>query len=251
MKIDLSSKAAIVTGASRGIGAEIARSLAAHGAKVAVNYATREDKAKEVLAEIEKAGGQGFIHKADVTVKQEAEAMVAETVRRYGRVDILVNNAAIGFKAKPFIDYLWEDAEAKITGEMKAMFFVTQAALRDMVKRKAGKIIMISSTVSRAPSEGFFTQAVAKAAMDSAVRVMARELGPQGINVNAVSPGLMPTDATSHLPEAMFKAVAEFTPMKRVGMPQDAAGVVTFLSSSLSDFITGQYIAVSGGSYMP
>lgn len=251
MNLDLSSKVAVVTGASRGIGAEIAKSLALHGAKVVVNYVSRKDKAEEVLADIKKKGADGSIFKADVTVKEEAEAMVAEAIKRYGHLDILVNNAAIGFPMKPFIDYSWEEAEAKITNEMKAMFFTTQAALRDMLKRRAGRIIMISSTISRSPAEGFFSHAAAKAAMDSAARVMAKELGPKGINVNVVGPGLMVTDATAFLPEAMFKAVAEFTPLKRVGMPADVAGIVTFLSSPMADFITGQYIPVSGGSYMP
>lgn len=251
MKIDLGSKVAIVTGASRGIGAAIVKGLAANGAKVVVNYAARKDKAEEVLAHIKKDGGEGFIFKADVTRKDEVEDMVAETIKKYGHVDVLVNNAAIGFPAKQFIDYKWEEAEAKIMNEMKAMFFPAQAVLRDMLKRKTGRIIMISSTISRSPAEGFFAHAAAKAAMDSAVRVMARELGPSGITVNAVGPGLMVTDATAHLPEQMFKAVAEFTPLKRVGMPDDVAGVVSFLSSGLADFITGQYIAVSGGAYMP
>lgn len=251
MKLDLGSKVAIVTGASRGIGAAIAKGLGSHGAKVVVNYVARKDKAEEVLQQVREAGGEGIVFKADVTKKNEVEEMVAETIERFGHVDVLVNNASIGFPAKQFIDYKWEEAEAKIMNEMKAMFFPAQAALRDMLKRKSGRIIMISSTISRSPAEGFFAHAAAKAAMDSAVRVMARELGLRGITVNTVGPGLMVTDATSHFPEQMFKAVAEFTPLKRVGMPEDVAGVVAFLSSSLADFITGQYIAVSGGAYMP
>ncbi|MBI5644218.1 MAG: SDR family oxidoreductase [Deltaproteobacteria bacterium] len=251
MELGLKGKVALVTGASRGIGAAIAKSLGSAGAHVVVNYFKSEGKAEDVLKEIKRLGGDGITFKADVREKGDVEAMVAGALKKFGRIDILVNNANIAFPVKPFMDYGWDEAEAKITGEMKALFLCSQAAVKDMLKRRSGKIIHISSGLSRYPSEGFFAHAAAKAAMDSSARIMAKELGPQGITVNVVGPGLIPTDATAPMGEEMFKAVANFTPLKRVGTTDEIAGVVTFLSSSLSDFVNGQYIHVNGGAFMP
>ena len=251
MRMELLNKSVIVTGANHGIGAAIAKSLASFGANVAVNYHNSKDKAEEVLSEIRTLGGEGFIFKADVTNKGESDALVEETIKHYGRVDVLVCNAAIGFPMKSFTEHAWEEAEKKITDEMKAIFFPVQAALKDMMKRKSGKIILISSTLSRSAGEGFFSQCAAKAALDSTARVLAKELGPHGIKVNVVAPGLTETDAIAGFGEGLIKAAAEHTPLKRIGQPKDAAGAVVFLASVLGDFITGQYIPVSGGSYMP
>lgn len=251
MEPGLKDKSAIVTGSSRGIGAAIAKALGRAGATVAVNYLRSADKAKAVAGEIRDAGGEAFAIKADVTMKEEVEAMIAETIKRYGKIDILVNNAAIGFPLKPFIDHSWEEVEAKMTGEMKGVFFTTQAAVRDMMKRRYGRIIHISSGLSRYPSEGFYTHAAAKAAMDSGARVMAKELGPLGITVNVIGPGLIPTDATAHMPKEMFAFIAGATPLKRVGAPEDVAGAVAFLASDMAGFITGHYIHVNGGIFMP
>jgi len=251
MRMELLNKSVVVTGASRGIGAAIAKSLSSFGANVAVNYKQRRDKAEEVLSEIRTLGGEGFIFKADVTNRAEAEALVEETVKHYGRVDVLVCNAAIEFPVKPFVEHSWEEAEKKITGEMKSIFFPVQAALKDMMKRKSGKIILISSTLSRSAGEGFFSQCAAKAALDSTARVLAKELGPHGIKVNVVAPGLIETDATAGFGAGLLKDAAEHTPLKRLGTPKDAAGAVVFLASVLGDYITGQYIPVSGGSYIP
>lgn len=251
MESSLKGKSAIVTGSSRGIGAAIAKALGRAGAMVAVNYLRSADKAKAVAGEIRDAGGEAFAIKADVTMKEEVEAMVAETIKRCGKIDILVNNAAIGFPLKPFIDHSWEEVEAKLTGEMKGVFFTTQAAVRDMMKRRHGRIIHISSGLSRYPSEGFYTHAAAKAAMDSGARVMAKELGPLGITVNVIGPGLIPTDATAHMPKEIFDFIAGATPLKRVGAPEDVAGAVAFLASDMAGFITGHYIHVNGGIFMP
>lgn len=251
MELGLRGKSAVVTGGSRGIGAAIAKSLASAGVAVVVNYLRSKDKAEEIAAEIKKSGGEAVAVKADVTNKDEVDFMMAETIRRFGKVDILVNNAAIGFPMKPFIDHSWQDVEAKITGEMKGIFFTTQAASRDMLKRKHGRIIHISSGLSRYASENFFTHAAAKAAMDSGARVMARELGPHGITVNVIGPGLIPTDATAHMPKEMFDYIASSTPLRRIGAPDDIAGAVTFLASDLARFITGHYIHVNGGMFMP
>ncbi|MBI5453709.1 MAG: 3-oxoacyl-ACP reductase FabG [Deltaproteobacteria bacterium] len=251
MELGLKGKSAIVTGSSRGIGAAIARSLGRAGAKVAVNYFRSRDMAETVAGEIAGSGGEAFAVKADVTMKDEVEAMTAETIKRFGKVDILVNNAAIGFPMKPFMDHSWDEVEAKMSGEMKGIFFTTQAAVRDMMKRKYGRIIHISSGLSRYASENFFTHAAAKAAMDSSARVMAKELGPMGITVNVIGPGLIPTDATAGFPKEMFDFIANSTPLKRIGAPDDIAGAVTFLASDMARFITGQYIHVNGGTFMP
>lgn len=251
MELGLNGKSAIVTGGSRGIGAAIAKALGKAGAMVAVNYLKSSGLAEAVAGGIASSGGDAFAIKADVTDKGEVDAMIAETIKRFGKVDILVNNAAIGFPMKPFMDHSWEEAEAKLTGEMKGIFFTTQAAARDMIKRKHGRIIHISSGLSRYASENFFTHAAAKAAMDSGARVMAKELGPLGITVNVIGPGLIPTDATAGFPKEMFDFIANSTPLKRIGSPDDIAGAVTFLASDLARFVTGQYIHVNGGTFMP
>lgn len=130
------------------------------------------------------------------------------------------------------------------------MYNCSQAALLNMLPRKAGKLIFISSTLSRQPGYGFAAHSAAKSAMDSMAKVMATELGPEGITVNVVGPGLVKTDATAGLPAEVHEQTAAHTPLRRVGEPEDIAGVVLFLASSLSDYVNGQYITVSGGGYM-
>lgn len=144
----------------------------------------------------------------------------------------------------------WDELEAKITGEMKALYNCSHAVLRDMAERKSGKLIFISSGLSRHPGFGFSAHAAAKAAMDSIAKVMAMELGPTGITVNVIGPGLTLTDATSGQPKEIHDQVAEMTPLRRLGVPEDVAGAVVFLASSLSDYLTGEYIPVSGGIFM-
>lgn len=250
MDIGLKDKVAIVTGASRGIGAAIAVSLAEAGAKVVINYMKRKDKAEEVLAKVKEQGSDGFVFRADVTNKVEAEALVAETLKKFGKVDVLVCNAAINFPMRPFMNLSWEDVEAKFMGEMKALFHSSHAVVPDMMKRGSGRLIFISSGLSRYPSEAFFAHAAAKAGMDSGARVLAKELGPSGIKVNVIGPGLTDTDATSVLDRKVFDIYRELTPLKRTGVPDDIARVAVFLASDLSAFVTGQYIHVNGGFVM-
>ncbi|MCL7489500.1 MAG: SDR family oxidoreductase [Desulfobulbaceae bacterium] len=250
MSIDLHDKVALITGSSRGIGAACARSLSQAGAAVAVNYYQSQAEAESLTAEITKRGGQAMAVRADVRDRQEVDRMTEEIVSRFGRIDILVNNANIHFPMQPFIELSWESIEEKITGEMKALYNCSQAVLGDMLPRKAGKLIFVSSTLSRFPGYGFSAHAAAKAAMDSIARVMATELGPHGITVNTVGPGLTETDATAGLPPEIKEQVAAITPLKRIGRPDDIAGVVTFLASSLADYLTGQYIPVCGGAFM-
>lgn len=247
----LNDKVALVTGSSRGIGAACAKSLALSGASVVVNYYQSADMAENLVLDIESSGGQALAVQADVRDRDAVDKMVDAAVSKLGKIDILVNNANINFPIRPFVDLSWESIERKITGEMKSLYNCSQAVLQDMLPRKAGKLIFISSTLSRSPGYGFAAHAAAKAAVDSMARVMALELGPMGITVNTVGPGLTATDATEGLPDEMKEQIAAMTPLRRIGQPVDVAGVVNFLASPLSDYLTGQYIPVCGGAFMP
>jgi 3-oxoacyl-[acyl-carrier protein] reductase len=250
MELGLKDKVAIVTGASRGIGAASAKALAHHGATVVINYIKSKDKADELLNEIKKAGGKGMVFQADVRDRGAVNSMVESTLREFGKIDVLVNNANINFPIRPFIELTWDQLEAKILGEMKALYNCSQAVLKDMLNKKSGKLIFVSSSLSRFPGFGFSAHAAAKSAMDSLAKVMAMELGPSGITVNVVGPGLTITDATAGQPKEVHEQVAAITPLRRLGMPDDIAGVVLFLASSLSDYLNGEYIPVTGGSFM-
>jgi 3-oxoacyl-[acyl-carrier protein] reductase len=250
MELGLKDKVAVITGASRGIGAASARALAHHGATVVVNYIKSKDKAEDLLDGIKKAGGRGMVYQADVRDQGAVNVMVEATHKEFGKIDVLVNNANINFPIKPFTEFTWDQMEAKILGEMKALYNCSQAVLKDMMNRKSGKLIFVSSSLSRFPGYGFSAHAAAKSAMDSMAKVMAMELGPMGITVNVVGPGLTLTDATAGQPKEVHEQVAAITPLRRLGMPDDIAGVVLFLASSLSDYLNGEYIPVTGGSFM-
>lgn len=248
--VGLEGKVALVTGASRGIGAAVAKALAFRGAAVVVNYKDNGKKADEVVSKIKEEGGKAVAVQADVRDRKAVDAMVTRALKELGPVDIMVCNASIGFPMKPFAELPWDDIEAKLVGEIKALYNCSRAVLDGMLERKQGKLIFISSGISRHPGYGFTAHAGAKAAMDGIARVMAMELGPMGITVNVVGPGLTRTDATSGLPDEVFRMTEQSAPLRRVGMPGDVAGAVVFLASPLSDYITGQYIHVNGGSHM-
>ena len=250
MELELKDRVALITGASRGIGAASAKALAHHGATVVINYIKSKDKAEELLDEIQKAGGKGMVFQADVRDQGAVNDLVESTLKEFGQLDVLVNNANINFPIRPFIELTWDQIEAKILGEMKALYNCSQAVLKDMISKKSGKLIFVSSSLSRFPGFGFSAHAAAKSAMDSMAKVMAMELGPAGITVNVVGPGLTLTDATAGQPKEVHDQIAAITPLRRLGMPDDIAGVVLFLASSLSDYLNGTYIPVTGGSFM-
>jgi 3-oxoacyl-[acyl-carrier protein] reductase len=250
MELGLKDKVALITGASRGIGAASARALAYHGATIVINYIESRDKAEALLTEIKKAGGKGMVFQADVRDPAAVNGMVESTLKEFGKIDVLVNNANINFPIRPFMELTWDQIEAKILGEMKALYNCSQAVLKDMLNRKSGKLIFVSSSLSRFPGFGFSAHAAAKSAMDSMAKVMAMELGPVGITINVVGPGLTLTDATAGQPKEVHEQVAAITPLRRLGLPDDIAGVVLFLASSLSDYLNGEYIPVTGGSFM-
>jgi len=250
MCIDLQGKVALVTGASRGIGAAIARDMADHDAAVVINYLKSKDKAEELKNAIIEAGGKAITVQADVRDRGAVDKMVALTEKELGPIDILVNNANIDFPMQPFDEMAWPDIEAKLTGEIGAMVHCSQAVIPGMKEKKYGKIILVSSSLSREPGFGFAAHCAAKAAMDSLARTMALELGPAGIYVNVVGPGLTRTDATAGLPPEIFTHTAEHNPLLRVAEPGDIASVIMFLASEMSDYLTGQYIPVNGGGFM-
>jgi len=250
MCIDLQGKVALVTGASRGIGAAIARDLADHDAAVVINYLQSEAKAEELKNIIIAAGGRAITVQADVRDRGAVDKMVATAEQELGKIDILVNNANINFPMQPFAEMAWPDIEAKLSGEIGAMVHCCQAVIPGMMEKKYGKIILVSSSLSREPGYGFAAHCAAKAAMDSLARTMALELGPAGIYVNVVGPGLTRTDATAGMPPEVFTHTAEHVPLLRVAEPEDIASVIMFLASEMSDYLTGQYIPVNGGGFM-
>ncbi len=246
----LAEKVALITGASRGIGAASAVLLAHNGASVAVNYFQSEDSAAEIVKKIESAGFAASAFQADVREPGQVKAMVSEVEKSLGPVDILVNNASIGFPIKPFAEFTWEEMEAKLNGEIRAAFNCCQAILPGMVERGYGRIVNISSGLSRSPGDGFVAHSTAKSALDSFTRSLAHEYSPQGITVNTIGPGLTETDATSFLPQEAKDGYAAHVPLRRIGMPNDVAGAVLFYASDYSRFITGSYLPVDGGAIM-
>jgi 3-oxoacyl-[acyl-carrier protein] reductase len=249
--MSLHGKTAIVTGSSRGIGAATAALLAAEGAAVTVNYHMNRERGEELLAGIVEKGGRGILVQADVTDRSQVEAMVDRTVAELGPVDILVNNANMYFPFKAFLEYRWEDFERKLVHEMKGAFFPSQAVAAGMVQRRQGCIVNISSGLSRVPGLGFCAHTSAKSALDGLSKALAHELGPHGIRVNVVAPGLTVTDATAGQPREMKDAIAGFTPLRRLAQPEDVAGAVLFFCVDWARFVTGAYLPVSGGVQMP
>jgi 3-oxoacyl-[acyl-carrier protein] reductase len=246
----LKDKVAIVTGASRGIGAATAKLLAGQHALVAVNYHQSRQAGEAVVAAIAAAGGRAVLVQGDVTERAEADALVRQVEAALGPVAILVNNASISFPMVPFAQYKWEDFERKLTRELRASFNCCQAVLPGMVARHAGCIVNVSSGLSRVPGPGFVAHSSAKSALDAFSKSLALELGPLGIRVNVVAPGLVPTDATAHLPKEVHERAGQYAPLRRQASPEDIAGAVLFYCSGFSSFVTGTYLPVNGGTQM-
>ena len=241
----LEGKKALVTGASRGIGRAIALALAAEGADVVVNYAGSEAAAKEVAAEIEAMGRKAFVVQADISSNEAATAMVDEVVKEFGRIDILVNNAGIT-RDGLLMRMKEEDWDAVLTTNLKGVFNCTKAAVKYMMKQKAGKIVSISSVVGLMGNAGQANYAAAKAGVIGFTKSVAKEVAARGINVNAVAPGFIKTDMTQDFIEDELKAMI---PANRFGEAEEVADLVAFLASRKSSYITGEVININGGIY--
>jgi 3-oxoacyl-[acyl-carrier protein] reductase len=251
----LDGKAALVTGASRGIGRGIAQRLARDGALVAVHYGTNEAAAKETLESIERGGGQGFLVHAEMGLPGDVDRLWEEfdaglSGRAAGPgLDIIVNNAAIG-ASSDFAGVTGEEFDRLFAVNVKAPFFLVREGLGRM--RDGGRIINISSGVTRIAYPQVMAYSLTKGAIDVFTRTLAQEVGSRGITVNAVAPGIVQTDNTAAVlttPEA-WAEVAGYSVFGRVGQPADIADVVAFMASDDARWITGQYIDATGGSIL-
>jgi NAD(P)-dependent dehydrogenase (short-subunit alcohol dehydrogenase family) len=241
-------RVAVITGASRGIGAATALVLAERGFRVVVNHRASTPQAEEVVAAISAAGGEAVATRADVTAPGDVAAMVDETEQRWGRVDVMVHNALIPFAVTSFAELSWEQLGGKLDRELHAAFLVTKAVVPGMVSRSYGRLVYLSTGLSRQPREGMITLGTAKAALDQFVRYIALELAPHGITANLVAPATVDeTEVTQQLATGQAHTLGAANPMGRLVRPDEVAHTVAFLASEESGFTTGHYLEVNGG----
>lgn len=245
ISIDLHSQVAVVTGASRGIGASIAAALASCGAHVVAGYLENAAAAREVVGAIQDAGGSAEPYGFDVADDEQAKKAFQDIAKRHGRIDILVNNAAIS-KDALLLRIKGEDVDSMLKTNLKGPIFCSFHASRTMLKQKRGRIINVSSIVGIGGNPGQSIYAATKAGLIAFTKSLAKELGSKGILVNAVAPGLVKTDMTRDLD---IDSLVEQIPLRRIGSPEDVAGLVAFLCSDHSAYITGQVFVVDGGLY--
>ena len=242
------SRVAVITGASRGIGAATALVLAEQGFRVVVNYRASAEQAAEVVAAISAAGGEAVAIRADVTAPGDVAAMADETEQRWGRVDVLVHNALIPFDVTSFADLTWEQLGGKLNRELHAAFLITKAVVPGMISRGYGRLVYMSTGLSRRPREGMITLGTAKAALDQFVRYIALELAPHGITANLVAPATVDeTKVTEQLTTEQLRHLGATNPMGRLVRPDEVAKTVAFLTSEDSGFTTGHYLPINGG----
>ncbi|MDR7236251.1 3-oxoacyl-[acyl-carrier-protein] reductase [Neobacillus drentensis] len=247
--MNLEGKSALVTGASRGIGREIALELARQGANVAVNFSGSEAKANEVVDEIKTLGREAFAVKCDVSNSEEVAAMVKGTIDTFGKLDILVNNAGIT-KDNLLMRMKEEEWDDVININLKGVFLCTKAVTRQMMKQRVGRIINIASVVGVSGNPGQANYVAAKAGVIGLTKTTAKELASRNITVNAIAPGFITTDMTDKLSEEVKTEMLKQIPLARLGEPKDIAKMTAFLASDDSSYITGQTLHINGGMVM-
>ncbi|MGA1264881.1 MAG: 3-oxoacyl-[acyl-carrier-protein] reductase [Prochlorothrix sp.] len=243
----LNGKVALVTGASRGIGRSIALALAAEGAKVVVNYASSSGAADEVVAKIEAAGGEAIAVGADVSQEDQVESLFKAAIDRWGRVDVLVNNAGIT-RDTLLMRMKTPDWLAVINLNLTGVFLCSRAASKIMLKQRSGRIINIASVVGEMGNPGQANYSAAKGGVIALTKTLAKELAPRGVTANAVAPGFIATEMTQDL---KADELLKFIPLGRYGEADEVAGLVRFLAAdAAAAYITGQVINVDGGMVM-
>ena len=244
----LDGKVAVVTGSSRGIGKAAALALAEQGGKIVVNYARSSEAADAVVAQIEGMGGEAIALQADVSKADEVDALIKATMDKFGRIDVLVNNAGITrdtllLRMKP------EDWQAVIDLNLTGVFLCTRAVSKIMLKQRSGRIVNISSVAGLMGNPGQANYSAAKAGVIGFTKTIAKELAPRGVTANVVAPGFIATDMTGDLKNT--EEILKYIPLARYGQPEEVAGLIRFLATDpAAAYITGQVMNVDGGMVM-
>lgn len=254
--MNFEGKVVLVTGSSRGIGAAIARAFAAEGGSVVVNYLSNESAAAEVVDSCKELGGDAVAIRADVGAEQEVTQLVENSLDAFGRIDVLVNNAFRPYVFDPetrkrFEELAWDDFQQQFDGAVRPAYLLCQALLPVFRKHAQGSVINMVSDLVERPVIAYHDYTTAKSALVGFTRNLAAELGPLGVRVNCVAPGLVwPTDASRATKEAVKNEIVAQTPLRKVARPEDVTGPVLFLASQWSEFMTGQTLYVDGGLVM-
>lgn len=244
--IDLSGSVALVTGASRGIGAVIARRLAEAGVKVGVNYLSSPESAEEVVSSIISAGGEALLVEGDVAQEEPAKSTVQQVVSRWGRIDILVNNAGIN-RDRLLLRMNTDDWDQVIQVNLRGAFLCTRFVMPHLIKQRSGRVVNISSVVGISGNPGQANYAAAKAGLIGFTKSVAREVASRNVTVNALAPGYITTGMVEKLSEAAREKILSRIPMGRFGVAEDVSEAVVFLCSNGASYITGEVLTIDGG----
>ncbi len=244
--IDLSGSVALVTGASRGIGAVIARRLAEAGVKVGVNYLSSPESAEEVVSSIISAGGEALLVEGDVAQEEPAKSTIQQVVSHWGRIDILVNNAGIN-RDRLLLRMNTDDWDQVIQVDLRGAFLCTRFVMPHLIKQRSGRVVNISSVVGISGNPGQANYAAAKAGLIGFTKSVAREVASRNVTVNALAPGYITTGMVEKLSEAAREKILSRIPMGRFGVAEDVSEAVVFLCSKGASYITGEVLTIDGG----